>query len=76
MSRHALEDVIGRAILDEEFRMTLFADPASALAGYELTAAELMALKSMDAENLDACADVLGRQVLRMLDLAAPGAAA
>ena len=41
MSRRALEAVIGRAILDEEFRLALFADPEAALVDYELTEDEL-----------------------------------
>ena len=56
MSRDALEAVIGRAVIDEEFRLALFADPDSALAGYALTDGELAALRTLDAENLDAFA--------------------
>lgn len=56
MSQRELEAVIGRAIVDQEFRMELFADRAAALAGYELTEAEVAALRSVDAESLDACA--------------------
>jgi hypothetical protein len=67
MSRQALETAIGQALLDEEFRLALFANPDAALAGYELTAAEVAALKTVDAENLDACANSLGRRVLRTL---------
>jgi len=63
MSREALEAVIGRAVIDEEFRLALFADPDAALAGYELTEDELAALKMMDAESLDACAGKVGRRV-------------
>ena len=40
MSQRELEAVIGRAIVDQEFRMELFANPTAALAGYELTEAE------------------------------------
>jgi hypothetical protein len=76
VSRQVLEDVIGRAILDSEFRLKLFADPDSILAGYELTSAELAALKSIDAESLDACADGIGRRVLRTLVLTGPDACA
>lgn len=63
MSRQALEAVIGRAVLDEEFRWTLFADPAAALIRYELTDDELAALRSVDAESLDACATLLGARI-------------
>ena len=59
MSRQVLESIIGRAILDEEFRLALFADPDAALVGYELTDIEVGAIKSIDAESLDACAAIL-----------------
>jgi len=62
MSRRALEAVIGRAILDEEFRLALFADLEAALVGYNLTEQEMAALKSVDAESLDACCGI-GRRV-------------
>ena len=61
MSRPALEAVLGRTILDEEFRFALFAGPETALVEYELTEDELAALKSVDAESLDACAAILRR---------------
>jgi hypothetical protein len=60
MSRRALEAVIGRAILDEEFRLALFAEPEAALTGYDLTADESVALKKVDAESLEACAHNIG----------------
>lgn len=62
MSRQVLEAVIGRTILDEEFRLALFADPEAALVAYELTEDEMAALKSVDTESLDACGGV-GRRV-------------
>ena len=67
MSREALETVIGRAVIDEEFRVALFADPDAALAGYELTEEEVAALKRVDAESLDACAHNVGRRVAAVL---------
>jgi hypothetical protein len=59
MSQRELEAVIGRAILDQEFRMALFADRAVALDGYELTEAEVAAVRMVDAESLDGCAMIL-----------------
>lgn len=67
MSQRELEAVIGRAIVDQEFCMALFADRAAALAGYELTEAELAALRSVDAESLDACGGGLARRVVNIL---------
>jgi hypothetical protein len=63
MSREALEAVIGRAVIDEEFRLALFADPDMTLAGYELTEDEVAALKRVDAESLDACSHNIGRHI-------------
>jgi hypothetical protein len=63
MSWRTLEAVIGRAILDEEFRLALFADPEAALVEYEMTEDEIAALKSVDAESLDACAQGIGQRV-------------
>lgn len=63
VSRQALEAVIGRTILDEAFRMALFADPEAALADYQLTESEEAALKLVDAETLDACAHSIGQWV-------------
>ncbi len=62
MSQKELEAVIGRAIVDQEFRMELFANPTAALAGYELTEAEIAALRMVDAESLDACGGI-GRRI-------------
>lgn len=59
MSQQALEAMIGRAILDYEFRTTLFAEPGVALAAYELTEPEEAKIRSVDAESLDACAAIL-----------------
>jgi hypothetical protein len=60
VSWQAPEAVIGRADLDDESRMVLFADPA-ALVDYELADKEVTAIKSIDAERLDACASILRR---------------
>jgi hypothetical protein len=63
MSQRELEAVIGRAIVDQEFRMALFANPTAALAGYELTEAEVAALRSVDAESLDECSSNIARRI-------------
>lgn len=67
MSQRELEAVIGRAILDQGFRMELFANPPAALAEYELTEAEVAALRMVDAEGLDACTSHVGQRVLHAL---------
>lgn len=72
MSQKELEAVIGRAIVDQEFRIALFANPPAALAGYELTEAEVAALRSVDAESLDACGSGLARRILQTLTSVEP----
>jgi hypothetical protein len=67
MSREALETVIGRAVIDAEFRLALFADPDAALADFELTAGEATAIKMLDAESLDAFAKSVGSRVIKKL---------
>ncbi|MCB9152866.1 MAG: Franean1_4349 family RiPP [Caldilineae bacterium] len=59
MSKQSLEAIIGRAMLDEDFRTALFADPDQALAGYRLTRKERMAIANVDAETLDVFAERL-----------------
>jgi hypothetical protein len=63
MSRQALEAIVGRAILDAEFRLAFFADPDGTVLGYELTEEEMAALKQLDAESLDACGSSLSHRV-------------
>lgn len=61
MSQRALEAIIGRAIVDDQFRTALFAEPDATLAAYELNDLEETEIKSVYAESLDACAVVLRR---------------
>ena len=72
MSKEALQSVIGRAVTDAQFRNTLFANPESALAGYDLTPAEITSLKAIDAETLDQMAgdldDRMSKVSLPMID--------
>jgi len=63
MSRQAMEAIIGRSLMDHDFRELFFADPNQALAGYDLSKEERTALLSVDAETLDAFAERLGVQL-------------
>ncbi len=63
MSKKAVEAIIGKAVLDAEFREALLANPAEALAGYELTEQEMAGLKELDAESLNAMAGALDERV-------------
>ena len=59
MSKEAVESVIGKAVLDTEFRQALFADPEKAVAGYDLNETEKAQLQSLDSETLDAMSNAL-----------------
>jgi hypothetical protein len=63
MSKEALQAVIGKAVLDSEFREALFADPNQALEGYELTEEEVAALKAIDAETMESFAGSLDERI-------------
>lgn len=60
MSATAVEKVITRAVKDEAFRTQLFSEPTAALAGYDLTDAEIETLSSLNEDNFDSFAGDLG----------------
>ena len=66
MSQEAVQAVIGKAVLDSEFREALFADPDEALEGYELTEEEVAALKSIDAETIESFAGSLDERISKV----------
>lgn len=53
MSQESVSQVIGRAVVDDGFRTLLFSNPDQALQGYDLTGAELEALKNLKQEDLE-----------------------
>jgi hypothetical protein len=63
MSKEAVESVIGRAVLDGQFRESLFAEPEEALEGYELTEEEVAGLKAIDAETMESLAGTLDERI-------------
>lgn len=63
MSKEAVQAVIGKAVTDGKFREELFANPDQALSGYELTEAEIAALKNVDAETLESFAGTLDERI-------------
>jgi hypothetical protein len=63
MSKQSMEAIVGRSLMDRDYRDLFFADPDQALASYELTKEERTALLSIDAETLDAFAERLGVQL-------------
>jgi len=66
MSQKGFEAVIGKAIVDAEFRKLLLADSAQALAGFELNETEIASLKGIDAETMDSMANSLDKRVSKV----------
>ncbi len=54
MSTEVVVQIIGRAVVEPDFRELMFADPANALNGCDLTTEEAAALKSISREQFDA----------------------
>jgi hypothetical protein len=63
MSRKAVEAIIGKAVLDMEFREALFADPDNTLEGYDLTEEEVAGLKVIDSETMESLAGTLDERI-------------
>jgi hypothetical protein len=63
MSQTSIEAVIGKAILNAEFREALLANPDDALADFNLSPAEKARLKRMDCEAMDALARTLNMPI-------------
>ncbi len=63
MSKENVQTIIGRAILEPEFRSLLFAEPGKALEGYELTAEETQSLQSLDREKFDQAASEVEERI-------------
>jgi hypothetical protein len=53
MSHKDVEQIISRAVVDEQFRELLFTSPNEALAGHDLTADERQALQGLSREKFD-----------------------
>ena len=53
MSQDAVSQIIGRAVIDTEFRNLLFSNPDQALQGHDLTDDEIEALKNLRQEDLE-----------------------
>lgn len=51
MSQQSVEQIVGRMLLDREFRKLVAADMGQALAGYSLTEAEREGFKNMDLND-------------------------
>jgi pentapeptide MXKDX repeat protein len=63
MSAEESRKVVSRAVMDEEFRNTLFSDPDKALVDYDLTPEEVTALRAIPTETIDDFANNLDERI-------------
>jgi hypothetical protein len=63
MSRTTLEQIIGRLVLEPEFRRQMAADRGHALAEYDLTDEERAGLNGLDLAELEGAASSLEERV-------------
>jgi len=59
----SVQEIVGRAITEPEYRELLFADPDRALSGYDLTEEEAAALKGLERERFDLIAGELEERI-------------
>ena len=65
MSLESVQTIIGRAVMEAEYRELLFSEPDKALEGYELTEEEAAALKGLERKRFDAVAGELEERISR-----------
>lgn len=53
MSIEQIQEIIGKAITDSEYRQLLLSDPDQALEGYDLTEEEIESLKGLESEQFN-----------------------
>ena len=56
MSQEALKELIGRALIDKDFRDELYADRPKAIQGYDLSAEDLAELDKVSHQELEGLA--------------------
>lgn len=59
MSKSTVEQLVGKLLIDAAFRSAVITDPASTLAGYDLTDEERAAFTRIDTSSFDAAARYL-----------------
>ena len=65
MASETVQEIIIKAVTDEEFRELLFSDPDKALGGFELTDEETSSLKALERDEFDAVAGELDDRLSR-----------
>jgi len=58
----SFNELVGRALTDNQFRALLFANQAKATRGFKLTSVDKEALKRLTVENLESQAERLGNR--------------
>ena len=66
MSQQAVQNLIGRAVMDEAFRKLLFSDPDKAFEGYDLTQEEKAILSDLDPEEVASFAGKLDERITKV----------
>lgn len=65
MSEQSVHFIIGRAVVDPEFRELLFSNPEKAIEGFELTERESAAMMELDREEFDAASSEIEERISR-----------
>lgn len=65
MAQSSVEQIIGRAATDEDFRTELINNPREACKEYDLTEEELDALEKLDTQTLQAFAITLDKRITK-----------
>ena len=60
-----MQEIIGKAVIDSDYRELLFTEPDIALEDYELTEEEISALKGMERDKFDTVASELEDRISR-----------
>jgi hypothetical protein len=63
MSKESVEAIVGKAVMDDEFRESLFANPDEVLSEYELTEEEVASLQAIDFETMESFAGTLDERI-------------
>ena len=69
MSRVAIEQVIGRMVMDRQFRNAVKADASKALAGFDLDAGELEGFAHINVADFDKTVTGLDERVSKGIHL-------
>jgi len=66
MSQQTVQNIIGRAVMDEAYRNLLFGDPDKAFEGYDLTEEEKTLLRNLDADEVSGFAGKLDERITKV----------